>query len=94
MNRDEALTLLRDRIKTLRDLSYNELLRYLSNATCDEVIAPSGQRYQIEVEAMWDDQPDSDLRVIALIDDGSFRWSFSPLVQDFIIRPDGTFVGE
>jgi len=94
LNRDEALTLLRDRIRTLRDLSYTELLRYLNDATCDEVIAPSGQRYQIEVGAMWADQRSSDLLVFASIDDGSFRWSFTPLVQDFIIRPDGTFVGE
>ena len=94
MNRDEALTLLEKRIESLRDLSYTELLRYLNNASCDEVIAPGGETYQIEVDAMWDDQPDSDLRVIASIDDGSLRWSFAPLVQDFIIRPDGTFVGE
>lgn len=71
MNRDEALTVLRERIRTLRDLSYAELLRYIDNASADEVIAPSGQAYQIEVEAMWDDRRDSALRVIASIDDGS-----------------------
>jgi hypothetical protein len=94
LNRDEALALLRERIGTLRDLSYTELLRYLDNATAEEVIASGGQVYQIEVEAMWDDQPHFDLRVLASIDDGSLRWATVPLVQDFIIRPDGTFVGE
>ena len=92
MNRDEALTILRERICTLRNLSYEELLQFLGNATGDEVIAPGGQAYQIEVDALWDDRQDSDLRIIASIDDGSL-WTL-PLVQDFIIRPDGTFVGE
>ena len=94
MNRDEALTILRERICTLRNLSYEELLQFLGNATGDEVIAPGGQAYQVEVEAMWDDRPDSDLRIIASIDDNSLRWATLPLVQDFVIRPDGTFVGE
>jgi len=94
VNRDEALTILRERICTLRNLSYEELLQFLGNATGDEVIAPGGQAYQVEVEAMWDDRPDSDLRIIASIDDGSLRWATLPLVQDFVIRPDGTFVGE
>ena len=94
MNRDEALTILRERIRILRNLSYAELLQFLGNATAYEVIAPGGQAYQIEVDAMWDDQPNSDLRVIAAIDDGRLLSAFMPLVQDFIIRPDGTFVGE
>jgi len=94
VNRDEALTILRERIRTLRSLSYAELLQFLGNATADEVIAPGGQAYQIEVEVMWDDQPNSNLRVIASIDDGSLRWATFPLFQDFLIRPDGTFVGE
>ena len=88
------MTILRERIKRLQDLSYRELLFYRDNPTGEEVIAPSGQAYQIEVEALWDGEPDSDLRIIASIDDGSLRWATLPLVQDFVIRPDGTFVGE
>ena len=94
MNSEEALTILRERIRRLRDLSYRELLFYRNNPTAEEVIAPSGQAYQIEVEALWDERPDSDLRVIAAIDDGSLRSATLPLVQDFMIRPDGTIVGE
>jgi hypothetical protein len=94
LNREEATTILRERIERLRDLSYRELLFYRDNPTAEEVIAPSGQAYQIEVEALWDDRPDSDLRVIAAIDDGRLRSTIMPLVQDFIIRPDGSFVGE
>ncbi len=94
MNRDEALTILQKRIRALRSLSYVELLPYLNNPRAEEVIGSSGQPYQIEVEAMWDAQPDSDLRVLASIDDGSLRWTITPLVEDFIVRSDGTFVGE
>ncbi len=94
MNREEAMTILRERVKRLRCLSYRELLFYRGNPTAEEVIAPSGKAYQIEVDALWDDRPDSDLRVIAAIDDGHLCSAFMPLVQDFVIRPDGTFVGE
>lgn len=94
MNREEAMTILRERIKRLQDLSYRELLFYRDNPTAEELIAPSGQAYQIEVEALWDDQPDSDLRVIAAIDDGRLRSATMPLIQDFIIRPDGIIVGK
>ncbi len=49
--------------------------------------------YTIEADAHWVDQPQGDLLVVVGIDDGG--WSaFSPLAQDFVLRPDGTFVGE
>ena len=94
MNREEAHKILSERVRTLRGHSYKDLLHYLHNASADEIIASSGKPYQIEVEAMWDGQPDSDLRVVVTIDDGSLRWATVPLVEDFIIRPDGTFVGD
>jgi hypothetical protein len=42
---------------------------------------------------VWDDRTGGDLRVIGSIDDGGWR-AFRPLSSDFIVRPDGTFVGE
>jgi hypothetical protein len=58
-----------------------------------EVAGPSGAIYQLEVQAFWDDKRSRHLRVLASIDDGG--WSaFIPLTDDFIIAPDGSFVGE
>jgi hypothetical protein len=41
----------------------------------------------------WDGKPGEDIRVTASIDDGG--WSaYKPMHEDFIMAPDGTFVGE
>ena len=76
-------------------VSYETLVeRHLDRPASHEVEAPSGNRYQIEVNAVWDGGKQSrDLRVCVLVDDG--RWSaFHPLSIDFIIAPDGSFIGE
>ena len=56
-------------------------------------IAPDGTKCCIEISAFWDDQPDADIRVAFAIDDGGWR-SICPVGADFIIAPDGSFVGE
>jgi hypothetical protein len=53
----------------------------------------SGTRYQAEIEVVWDDKRDGNLRVFAAIDDGGWR-AFAPLTNSFIVAPDGSFVGE
>jgi hypothetical protein len=48
----------------------------------------------VEVLALWDEgRPGGNLRVMVSIDDGGWR-AFKPLTEDFIIAPDGSFVGE
>ena len=49
--------------------------------------------YQGEIRVFWDAEPDGAIRVMASIDDGGWR-AFVPLTEDFILAPDGTFVGE
>ena len=58
-----------------------------------EVIAPSGTRYQLEVVFVWDDKPNADVRVIASVDAGGIR-ALLPTSDDFIVSPQGRFVGE
>jgi hypothetical protein len=52
--------------------------------------------YQIEIQAFWDEprKGEGNLRVIASIDDGRFPYVFLPMTTDFIMKPDGSFVGE
>ena len=42
---------------------------------------------------MWDDEHNGVLRVIAAIDDRALR-AFAPMVENFLITPDGRSVGE
>jgi hypothetical protein len=55
--------------------------------------AGSGTPYQVEAEAFWDSTKEGDLRVIVKVDDVGWR-AFVPLSEDFILAPDGSFVGE
>ena len=58
-----------------------------------QVVGEDGNSYQLEVEAIWDIARDEDVRVIVSVDDGGWR-AFKPLTQDFVMRPDGSFVDE
>ena len=83
-----------DRIAQLRRLSYQKLCtRFLDDSECVENRGDSGVVYQVETEAMWDDPEDRNLRVRVAVDDGG--WSaWCPLTEDFIVAPDGSFMGE
>jgi len=93
MNEEEARRLLEEQLARYRGASYAELLRLLGTQDVCELHGPSGAWYQIEFSAVWDRHKGGDLRVIGSIDDGGWR-AFRPLSSDFIVRPDGTFVGE
>jgi hypothetical protein len=80
--------------RKLRSCSYSELVeRLLDRQESLVVAAASGVGYQIEFQAFWDDASSGNLRVLGAIDDGGWR-AFAPLSEDFIVAPDGSFVGE
>lgn len=94
MNKAEALAIVRDALDELRLLPHAELANMVGNPEHREALGASGTSYQIEIDAVWDgDHPGGDLRVWAAIDDGGWR-AFAPLTKSFIVRPDGSFVGE
>lgn len=94
MDDDEARRILESVVVELRREQYGALVaRYLRESEERTIVAESGTRYQVEVQAFWDGLQSSNLRVIVAIDDGGRR-AFSPLSTDFIIAADGHFVGE
>ena len=90
MNEEEAASLLRAHLEQYRRRSHADLSSHLGNQGCDEVTGPSGARYQIEVDILWDSRPGGDLRVLGGIDDGTFWRFISPLNDSFLMSPDGT----
>jgi hypothetical protein len=94
MDKQEAASLLAEHLSVYRGRTYADLTATMGNLGCVEVAGPSGVKYQIEVDVLWDDEPGGNVRVMAGIDDGSFRAAFSPLTDSFIKMPDGAFVGE
>ena len=92
MNRQEAKSILEDRLAPYRSSRYEGLLRLLEEQDLFEVVGASGAVYQLEIQAVWDGRRGGDLRVIGSIDDAGWR-AFVPMTSDFIIRPDGTLAG-
>lgn len=86
MNTAEASTLLETQLTVWRARAYGELVAAVGTVTHLEIPAPSGARYQIDVEVVWDDVPRGPLRLIASIDDGGVRALF-PLCRDALIYP-------
>lgn len=61
---------------------------------CSESLtSATGRSYTLEIRSFYDDKRDKNLRVRLSIDDGG--WSaIVPMSSDFIVAPDGSFVGE
>jgi hypothetical protein len=96
MEKEEANQVLIEVVDEYRAMTYAELMALMRSPLAFERSGPGGNMYQIEIQAFWDDprKGEGDLRVIASIDDGRFPYVFLPMTIDFIMRPDGTFVGE
>jgi hypothetical protein len=93
MDNGEAAAVLRGHLDGYRQRAYSELIGLRGRPQTAELRGASGSSYQVEVEVHWDDKPGGAVRVLASIDDGGLR-SLRPITQDFILAPDGTFVGE
>ena len=96
MNKTEARGILDSELLHFRAMRYSDLQKLMGSPQVVERSGASGVSYTIEVEVFWDSprEPGGDLRVIATIDDGRFLSALSPLSSDFIMAPDGKFIGE
>ena len=94
MDRHEARLLALRHVNRYRVRGYARLVALIGGREVFEVTGPSGKTYTVAVEAFWDGRPQGDLRVMAAVDDGSGRGFMRPEAEDFIMRPDGSFVGE
>jgi hypothetical protein len=95
MDEREAGELLEAEIAKLRARRYDDLVRLIDNQEDYWVTAVSGIRYGVEVDVAWDNgtRGDGTIRVIAMIDDGGAS-AMRPLASDFLLAPDGGFIGE
>ncbi len=94
MDKQEALAVLERQLDEYRRLSYAELAARVGDDEQCEVNGPSGTEYQIEVQFLWDGQPDGNIRVFGGIDDGRMLAAFRPVCSSIIMTPDGRLLGE
>jgi hypothetical protein len=80
-------------LKELRRRPYGDLVLLMGDTQTKEVTGEDGKQYQLEVQVFWDSKKGGDVRVIVSGDDGGWR-AFRPLTSDFVMAPDGSFVGE
>lgn len=94
MDKDEAKRVLGAQLAPYRAMAYGELVKLINaEPVVFQASGPSGTAYNIEIEAFWDDRSQTNVRLMGAIDDGGWR-AFRPLTDDFILSPDGTFIGE
>ena len=94
MDKAEALLIRDRRVAQLRQQSYAVLKdKWLGQPDCEQIVVASGVVYQVEIEGFWDDRKAEHVRLIVSVDDGGWR-ALAPLVDSFIVAPDGSFVGE
>ena len=93
MDKTEAKKILSEQLEQYRKRSHSELTQLIGQSETLTVMGVSGTKYGLEFEAVWDHEPGEDLRVIGSIDNGGWR-ALKPLNDDFIMRRDGSFVGE
>ncbi len=82
--------MLSQELSRYRERPYAELFPFIDSGETFERIAPSGVTYQIQIQIVVDDAKRQTLRVAGAVDDGGWR-ALSPLCDDFILAPDGSF---
>ena len=94
MDNEEAKALIEVELAAMRGQGYAALARRIAEEPMQlERKGSRGAVYQVEIQCMWEHRPGGNVLVLASIDDGGWR-AFSPLTRDFIMAPDGSFVGE
>ncbi len=93
MKKEEAIRNLENKLSEFRRLNYSDLLERVGKQENFESETKTGEPYQIEVDFFFDDEKEKTLRVTAMIS-YSFITNFSPVTSDFIIAPNGRFIGE
>jgi len=94
MDESEARIVLNEELSLYRVLPYSELRVLVDRNSTVERTGPSGTKYQIEMQVLIDDPQRNTLSVAGAIDDGKLWRAIVPMCGDFIIAPDGSFVGE
>ena len=93
MDKKRAKSILAKQLARYRNKTYADLGRLIGQLDIFEITQPDGVIYQIEIQVMWDDKPEGDIRVMGSIDDGGWRADV-PLTDSFIMTPEGRFLGE
>jgi len=95
VDKNEAATVLEDELLAYRHKTYAELSELVSRSDHHSATGPSGATYELDIQVLRDSSKTNNLRVMGAISEAGDRLSFQkPFCSDFIISPEGTFIGE
>ena len=89
----ELQSLVRQTVDSLRATPYGDLCRYLK-AYHLRLAGATGASYDVEVQAVWDDPRRRGGDLPVMVSGWESGQQGLGTTEDFIIAPDGTFVGE
>ena len=93
MEKVEALRIAERDLEFYRRLSYQEIAAKRGTQESFERTREADEQYQIEFDFFDDDSESGNIRVCGMVS-YSFWTDLSPVSSDFIIGPDGSFIGE
>ena len=93
MKKDEAAKIVNEYLAQYRCKSFHELIEKVGEQENFEGRTDDSKSYQIEVMFNYDDEEEKTVRVSVAIS-YSLWTDFVPVISDFIMSPDGTFIGE
>jgi hypothetical protein len=93
MDKNEARAIAECELEAYRAMSYEEIITKLGEQESFERVSEKGEPYQIEFEFFYDDAEEKNIRVSAAVSYSGWTY-FSPVSDDFIMAPNGSFVGE
>jgi hypothetical protein len=93
MDKREAHQIADVELRLYREMPYERILAKVGTQECFERVSEKDEPYRIEFDFFFDDADEANIRVSAMIS-YSFWTDFSPVGSDFIIGPDGKFIGE
>jgi hypothetical protein len=95
VNEQEATRLADELLAELRAEDFESLERRIGEPEWRQIDGTDAVTYRAQVQTFWDDVRERrNLRVMVAVDDGSRGFIVRPITRDFIVAPDGSFVGE
>ena len=70
MNKTEALEVVKRELDRWRQLPWSALKERVGTSETTEIEGAGGTRYQVQIQAFWDANPESVIRVLGSVDDG------------------------
>src|SRR5579864_419466 len=94
ISREVVRGIIEERLKHLRQVPYAELLKRQGETHFECIPGAKGRGYRVETSVIWDrPKKKDDLRVMVSVSGGGVS-AFKPMLDNFILAPNGSFVGE